>query len=356
MATETICPECGHSPVSGESCVKCGARFDFVPVYLRAQERHGLTGEDPEEQTNIATALPDAVTTHPYAAASMFGVAAVAFGAEGAGVLGRIHEDTFLLVLAGLYLAIGIGIGLRLGLLRGLGYIVVPFHIGLILWIGRRQPLHPAVIAGVLFPLATLVGMVKEPGALRRAAGLMLAVGVLFMRAFITVAAPPPDDRAELRKAGGTLTLPPGFQFLVLPADRKNVPLPVGSSRAMVCFASGQGDSVGFLVIEPRAPGETGEDAAANYANRLAGELGFELEGSPLDFAPGALGRAPHASYAFQSNYRGVARQGILIAVQASSGRMVGAAYMVPYTMGAVLRAGALRVFSSVSFESAADR
>ena len=355
MSTETICPECGYSPVSGNSCSECGARFDFVPLYMRTHMRHSdvaLDGE--EEQTSAYNAMPDAVSMHPAAAACTFLLGALVFAAEGSGVLGPLRDQPMLIGLGVTNLLLAVGIAARRGAFRALAYMLVPVQIAVVLWVGRASMNHPGVILGALFPLLTLVGTVFDPGAIRRVAALVVAIILMFARTFLTLASPPADEvtleKNAFRRLGGTVQLAPRFQILY-GLERAGVPHPSGAAgRSTLVFATAERDSLGFFTLQDPVAGLRGKNSHVELATLIENELDLKVEPDPLDFGPGDWGKALHVAHKFRTASDGSDRRGILIAAQAPHGRLAVALYMVPAAKHALLKGDALKIFAGLSF------
>lgn len=355
---ETCCPECGHSPVGEESCDRCGAFFARIrPVYQQSRNTALLSDFDEldDEKTTFSQELPDAVSVRPLSAGVTFLCAAAAFFFEARGALGVPREPMLMYGLAALDLAIGIGILLRLGLFRALAYLTVPVHIAALMWAARDVPFSGLAITGVLFPLATLIGTVLEPGTVRRLAGLAICIVLLGGRAWLVLQSPAQDSvprRLEaLAEFGVGVSLPPDFTFLDGTSRREPlVRLPPPSSRtASVDLASSSGEFHALIWVERQRSERGIEKQVAELASKLLGELDAYAEEGRLDFAPGQFSGTTHVSVLFRREAAGRDQKGmLLVAAQPGGDALVASAVVAPSASDTLLRLNAAKVFTSI--------
>ncbi|MFN7131140.1 MAG: hypothetical protein ACK4N5_03605 [Myxococcales bacterium] len=311
-----------------------------------------------DEKTNFSQELPDAVSVSPWGSVATFGCAALAFGAEAAGMLGASAEPELSWALAGVNAAIAVGVALRLGFFRALAYLSIPLQIGALVWLGRDAPFSPVAFLGVLFPLATLIGTVAEPGMARRLAGFLVCAALLGGRAFILQVEPARDSneaRLEaLRTLGVSVELPAGFQ-LPRPGKQSPSPLPLprpDGRRSAIAFSGNGGELVGFVLAERARAESTAQKQITQLAEDLLDSLQAVPDDAALDFAPGDFAQTAHVSVLFRRTINGVDQKGVLLVAANAAGNVVGGAVIGPSVSETRLRLSARTLFTSVKLPS----
>src|SRR4051812_40613508 len=88
---KTLCPSCGFSPIphGASECPRCEEPFDFLQAHKKGRVKFVDKNDDEEqEMTSFGGGLTGAVTAHPWPAATVIAVGAVAWFFRAAGIFG----------------------------------------------------------------------------------------------------------------------------------------------------------------------------------------------------------------------------------------------------------------------------
>jgi hypothetical protein len=187
---ETLCPNCGHSPIpyGAETCPKCREPFDFLQMYKRGQRLRvdKQRDQDEGEATVFGGNLTGEVSAHPGPIAAVFFVGALAWFLRAGGVLGSLKDPIWTYGLVALDLGLGLVLLLNLGpakLLAQVGMALQLAVAGLLARGALGETVHWAYLGHAVVGLVAVVG---EPSQLRRYVCLGLGVlmtllGALFL-------------------------------------------------------------------------------------------------------------------------------------------------------------------------------
>jgi hypothetical protein len=188
---ETLCPNCGHSPIprGAESCPKCREPFDFLQMYKRGQRQRvdKQRDHDDGEATVFGGNLTGEVSAHPGPIAAVFFVGAVAWFLRAGEVLGSLGDPIWT------YGLVALDLGLALVLLINLGPSKQLAQIGMVLQLVvtgflARDALGAAVHWAYLgHAVVALVAVLGEPSPMRRYACMGLGIAMALLGALFLV-------------------------------------------------------------------------------------------------------------------------------------------------------------------------
>lgn len=176
---ETLCPNCGYSPIpaGAESCPECEEPFGFLRMHKRGQRRF----VDPREhEDNEATVfggnLTGELSAHPGPAAAVLFAGAAAWFLR-VGVLGGLDDPLWAYGLVLLDMVLGLLLLLNQGPAKLLSQVGLVLQLGAAAWLGREALLAPVHLGFLAHAAVAWVLVTGEPGPVRRKVCLGLGLG-----------------------------------------------------------------------------------------------------------------------------------------------------------------------------------
>jgi hypothetical protein len=297
---ETLCPNCGHSPIpyGAETCPKCREPFDFLQMYKRGQRLRvdKQRDQDEGEATVFGGNLTGEVSAHPGPIAAVFFVGALAWFLRAGGVLGSLKDPIWTYGLVALDLGLGLVLLLNLGpakLLAQVGMALQLAVAGLLARGALGEAVHWAYLGHAVVGLVAVVG---EPSQLRRYVCLGLGVLMALLGALFLLW-PVGGGKEEVssgsrqllvgKDLGYQLELPGGWARLTREQLAPHLALPPASlTGGGVAFGDTARGRYGGLWVER---GATGTVAAScqEMLKAFGGEGSSRVSAMP---APSALG------------------------------------------------------------------
>lgn len=288
---ETICPNCGHSPIreGAEICPRCRKPFAFELVHERIQRaKPGDTIDG--DTTTFGGGVTDAVTAHPMPPAAVFALGAVAWFLRAGGVLGEAEEPAWLYSLVAVNLVVPMMLIINLGPARVVAQLVGLAELAVAVLLAEGDFLNLLHAGFIALPAVILFMTTAEPGPARRNVGLALGVvatGVAVAGMLLGAKTPRLGEVEIVSRAQGfSLRVPEGYRALGREEMLPHLHLPL---------AGGTARSFGFGNKAKRIYGALTFDRGAALiggCQELLRSLGGVQEGAPVSSsAPRALGQ-----------------------------------------------------------------
>ncbi len=221
--SETLCPNCGHSPIppGAEACPACNEPFGFLQMHKRAQRKRvdKLRDHEEMEQTVFGGNLTGEVSAHPGPIAAVFFVGAAGWFLRAGGLLGALGDPLWTYGLVVMDLVLGLLLILNLGPAKLLAQVGMLAQLGAAAFLARPGWLEPVHLAYMGHAIVAFVTVLGEPGVRRRYAGLGLGSAAMLLGALFLVrpmGGAASGERKMLvgRELGYQLELPAGWGLL----------------------------------------------------------------------------------------------------------------------------------------------
>jgi hypothetical protein len=322
---ETICPNCGFSPIprDAEECPVCHQTFAFVPRYKRGPQGRldpKRAEVESEEATTFGGAITGAVTAHPYPTAGAFITGAVIWFLRGSGLLADLNEPGWVFGAAIADLIIPLMIIINIGPAKLAAQFVAGAQVLMALFLGRHDLSNPVHILYAAHGVALLVMVVGEPELFRRTLSLSMAGAVAAAAVAVLGLVGMRTAASELggQQQGYRLSLPPGYIAMTRDEIRPAMRLPPGKA---IPFGDPSARVFGMISI--------GEDSATPLiggCEALHEAIGGTDEVKPLARpAPPGMGSATLV-YGLRTTSGGVGR---LACAKRTDGKLVGFAVVL---------------------------
>ncbi|MCP3104805.1 zinc ribbon domain-containing protein [Myxococcus sp. K15C18031901] len=335
---QTLCPNCGHSPIprGATACPSCGEPFDHLQAYKKVgRMRLDQIGEAVDDDATVfgGDLVTSAVSAHPGPAGVVLGAGAVAWFLRVGGVVGSLQDPQWAYGLVALDLVLALVLVLNRGPAKGLAQMGLVAQLLATAWLARAAPTAPVHLAYFALGVLSLTMVLGEPGVVRRYIGMGLGLGAALASVALVAAPGALSGNGGVRQLlvgselGYRLELPVGWQRLTREQLVSHLPLPQATlNGSAVGFGDASRGEYGMLWVE-RSPGQ----ALPAGCQGLLRALGAGTPSAAALPAPPALGsRTQVHGLSMSSGARGVLGCGLL-----SDGRLVGLAVVVSPAGGA---------------------
>ncbi|MBL0692706.1 hypothetical protein [Comamonas sp. JC664] len=349
---QTLCPNCGHSPIArgATACPRCHEPFDHLQSHKkvgRMRLDRPMVEADDDATVFGGDLVTSAVSAHPGPAAGVLLASAAAWFVRAAGLVGTLEDPPWTYGLVALDAVLALVLVLNRGPAKGLAQVGVVAQLVATAWLAREAPLAPVHLAYLILGVVTLTMVVGEPGPTRRFLGLGLGLGAAVASAGLLALPMAGVSGAGGRQSlvgaelGYRLDLPVGWARMTREQLAPHLVLPASTLHGGgVGFGDAAQGRYGLLWVE-RAAGKGA--GCKGLLQALGGTLGESLS-LP---APPALGsKATVHALTTPGGAQGAVGCGVLL-----DGRLVGLAVVAPQSVGAVDEGAFSRVGAGLALQ-----